>query len=226
MTSRIFLDVETAYDRWSSTYDIMDNPMVFAASAALESQHTRFRDKSVAELGCGTGRNIAALVRAEAAEVWGCDLSAGMLERARLAAPQAELLQHDITHPLPVETGRFGAALVSLAFEHIESLDAPVAELARIVARGGFALVLEIHPFMTLSGVGAHFPDGDQEIRMPSHPHSFSDWLAAFRHAGLTVAGCTEWRGRDFGPDAPAKLRERYADTPFLVEWVLERRED
>ncbi len=223
MKTRIFLDVETAYDRWAASYDALDNPMVYAASAALEHQLERFAGKSVAELGCGTGRNLAALSRAGAANVWGCDLSAGMLEKAKDAAPRAALVQHDITQPLPVETGRFDAALVSLAYEHVERLGQPLAELARIIRSGGFALILEIHPFMTLSGVGAHFPDGDHEIYMPSHAHSFSDWLSAFRHAGLTVSGCTEWRGRDFGPDAPVKLRNRHADTPFLVEWVLER---
>lgn len=223
MKPRIFLDVEAAYDRWADSYDALDNPMVYAATAALERQLERFAGKSVAELGCGTGRNLAALSRAGATGLWGCDLSAGMLEKAKHAAPGATLVQHDITRPLPVETGRFDAALVSLAYEHVARLDEPAAELARILRPGGFALILEIHPFMTLSGKGAHFPDGDREIHMPSHPHSFSDWLTAFRHAGLTVTGCTEWRGRDFGPDAPPKLRERYADTPFLVEWVVSR---
>lgn len=223
MKPRIFLDVEAAYDRWADSYDTHDNPMVYAATAALERQLERFAGKSVAELGCGTGRNLAALTRAGAADLWGCDLSAGMLEKAKAAAPDATLVQHDITRPLPVETGRFDAALVSLAYEHVDRLDEPTAELARILRHGGFALILEIHPFMTLSGKGAHFPDGDHDIHMPSHPHSFSDWLGALRHAGLTVSGCTEWRGRDFGPDAPLKLREHYADTPFLLEWVLSR---
>ncbi|MFC4724782.1 class I SAM-dependent methyltransferase [Glycocaulis abyssi] len=223
MTTRIFLDVEAAYDRWADSYDALDNPMVYAATAALERQLERFTGKSVAELGCGTGRNLAALTRAGATELWGCDLSAGMLEKAKDTAPGATLVQHDITRPLPVETGRFDCALVSLAYEHVERLDEPAAELARILRPGGFALILEIHPFMTLSGIGAHFPDGDREVYMPSHPHSFSDWLATFRHAGLTVSDCTEWQGRDFGPDAPAKLRERHADKPFLVEWVVSR---
>ncbi|MCC5980384.1 MAG: methyltransferase domain-containing protein [Oceanicaulis sp.] len=223
MTSRIFLDVEAAYDRWAASYDALDNPMVYAATAALERRLERFAGKSVAELGCGTGRNLAALSRAGAANLWGCDLSAGMLEKAKCAAPDAILFQHDITQPLPVERGHFDAALVSLAYEHVETLDQPAAELARIVRPGGFALILEIHPVMTLAGKGAHFPDGDSEIHMPSHAHSFSDWLTAFRHAGLTVSDCTEWRGRDFGPDAPVKLRERYADTPFLVEWMVSR---
>lgn len=223
MTTRIFLDVEAAYDRWADSYDALDNPMVHAATAALEPHLPRFGGQSVAELGCGTGRNLAAVTRAGATEVWGCDLSAGMLEQARRRTPDATLVQHDITRPLPVETGRFDGALVSLAYEHVEALDEPVAELARILRSGGFALILEIHPFMTLSGVGAHFPDGDSEIHMPSHAHRFSDWLAAFRQAGLTVADCTEWRGRDFGPDAPVKLRERHANTPFLVEWLVGR---
>lgn len=223
MTNRVFLDVEAAYDRWAASYDAFDNPMVYAATAALERHLEHFSGKAVAEPGCGTGRNLAALTRAGATELWGCDLSAGMLEKAKDAAPGATLVQHDITLPLPVETGRFDAALVCLAYEHVAKLDEPATELARIIRPGGFALILEIHPFMTLSGVGAHFPDGNHDIHMPSHAHSFSDWLTAFRRADLTVADCTEWRGRDFGPDAPAKLRERYADTPFLLEWLVSR---
>lgn len=223
MTNRIFFDVETAYDRWAASYDAHDNPMVFAASAALEQKLAHFTGKAVAELGCGTGRNLAALERASARTLWGCDLSAGMLEKARSAAPSATLVQTDITKRLPLETGGFDAALVSLAFEHVAELETPTAELARIVRPGGFVLILEIHPFMTLSGIGAHFPDGDVDIHMPSHPHSHADWLGAFRRAGLTVSDCREWRGRDFGTGAPVKLRERYAGTPFLLEWVVSR---
>jgi ubiquinone/menaquinone biosynthesis C-methylase UbiE len=221
-----FLDVKAAYDRWAPGYDDFDNPMVFAATRALdarlESQAPGFR---AAEIGCGTGRNLAALKAAGAAALSGFDLSEGMLDRARARNTGAALAVHDMADPLPLPDASQDLVLVALAFEHVSGLSAPLAEIRRVLSPGGRALVLEIHPFMAMSGVGAHFKDAAGAVTMPTVAHTVSGYLNAFAGAGLRVTGCREWLGGALARDAPEalarKLVKRGADFPVLIDFEL-----
>jgi len=81
--------------------------------------------------------------------------------------------------------------------------------------------VIEIHPFLSLTGVGAHFHDGDVLVRMPTFPHRFCDYVDAARRVGLAIATCREWRPRDFDGETPAKVFKRGPNVPLLVEFTL-----
>ena len=215
MTESLHLPVASAYDRWAATYDGYDNPMVFLATHILAQHLPTARNLDVFEFGCGTGRNLKALQAAGARSVAGCDLSAGMLAHA----PNA--FQHDITTPLPVPDRSAGLVLFSLTLEHIEHLTPPLSEARRILRPSGRILVIEIHPFLSLSGIAAHFNDGSQEITMPTFPHQFSNYLAAFAAAGLRLDACREWRPIDLGAAAPPKVFKRGPESPLAVEFQL-----
>lgn len=216
-----FLPVAQAYDRWAASYDAYDNPMVHASEVALGRRLPMAKGKRVAEIGCGTGRNLLRLKEAGAVSLWGCDFSSGMLREARARDAGFTLVQQDMTESLPLAQASIDFALVCLAFEHVELIAGPLAEIARVLTDEGQALLFEIHPFMAMSGVGAHFRDGKDEIHMPTFAHGFSDYLNAFREAGLVPESCREWRAGDFGDGAPSKLLKRGTQQPVLVEFVL-----
>jgi malonyl-CoA O-methyltransferase len=175
----------------------------------------------VFEFGCGTGRNLAALAAAGANPVRGCDLSEGMLSIARSKVPRADLFRHDFAQPLPDGLGEVDVALFSLTLEHADGLEHPLREARRILAPGGTVWIFEIHPFLSLSGVAAHFHDEGQEVRMPTYPHQFSNYLQAIASAGLRVVECREWRARDLDVPVPVKAVKRGPDFPMLVEFRL-----
>jgi malonyl-CoA O-methyltransferase len=215
-----FLSVRDAYDRWSAFYDAYDNPMVYMASQALEAGlATRVSGKALFEFGCGTGRNLATLRNAGAGRVTGCDLSPGMLAIANPIS--SDVFVHDMSEPLPIDSGQFDVVLFTLTLEHLENLELPLREAARIIRENGSIHLYEIHPFLSLSGVAAHFQDGEEEVRMPAYPHQFADYLRAFASAGLFVTECREWRPADLGTPAPLKAMKRGPDFPMLVEFSL-----
>jgi malonyl-CoA O-methyltransferase len=220
----VFVSVEAAYDRWAAFYDVYDNPMVFMASQALRESMLAGKPAglNVFEFGCGTGRNLALLALLGAGSLAGCDLSEGMLSVARQRCPGARLFRHEMTKELP---GSFGETadlvLFCLTLEHIDSLTAPLSQARRILRPGGRVAIFEIHPFLSLEGVAAHFNDGGEEVRMPTVAHQFAAYLGAFARTGLQVELCREWRPRDVGTPAPLRALKRGPDFPMVVEFSL-----
>jgi ubiquinone/menaquinone biosynthesis C-methylase UbiE len=216
------LDVAAAYDVWAPSYDGYDNPMVYAAGQALSQAPLALAQKTILEFGCGTGRNLAALAASGASNLIGFDFSSAMLAEARKWDGDWTLFQADMSEAIPLQDQSVDFILFSLTLEHVADLVAPLQEARRLLRTGGMIKIVEIHPFLSLNGISAHFKTTDgEEVTMPAFAHPFQDWLAAFDQAGLRVAGLKEWQARDFGTDAPAKILRRGPDWPWVVDWTL-----
>jgi ubiquinone/menaquinone biosynthesis C-methylase UbiE len=229
MTSTQHLGVKEAYDRWAATYDTTDNPMVYAATHALAAGLSNVRGLDCVEFGCGTGRNLAAMALAGARTIKGFDLSPAMLEIARArnleVSPLAwTLIQHDtISHP-PVPGASANFVLFSLTLEHVGDLALALQNARRVLRKNGTIRIVEIHPFMSLSGVGAHFVEGDTTFTMPTFPHQFEGWIKAIAAGGFVIDTLREWRASDFGEGAPEKLTRRGPHWPWLLDFTLRAR--
>lgn len=220
----IFLPVADAYDRWSSFYDAYDNPMVFMASEIVRrSLVPHVAGKDVFEFGCGTGRNLAMLEAAGAKSLTGCDLSEGMLSVARSKSPNLRLFQHDMSQQ-PVSNippRSMDLVLFSLTLEHVEDLAGPLLQARQMLRPTGRVAIIEIHPFLSLTGLAAHFDEGDDEVRMPAFPHQFQDYLNVLSIAGLRVEACREWRPVDVGNPPHLQGLKRGPQFPLTLQFLL-----
>lgn len=100
------------------------------------------RDRSVLEVGCGTGlllRRFAAL----AGEAVGVDLSPGMLAHAR--ARGLTVVEGDAA-ALPFPDARFDVAVSFKTLPHVPDLRRALAEMARVVRPGGLLVVETYNP--------------------------------------------------------------------------------
>jgi SAM-dependent methyltransferase len=205
------VDLLAAYDRWASTYDTIDNPLIAQSAAVLAARRGIFDGAAVLELGCGTARNGVLALAAGARRYVGVDGSPGMLARARerLDDPRARFVLGDLTTPVGED---FDVALICLVLEHVEGV-APVVAAAR--ARR--LLVLELHPDLHAGGVGANFRVGDEEVRLPSVRHDAAELEAAARAAGFREVSA---RSHLPSPEALARSPKlaRYAGRPVLLE--------
>ncbi|MFB7588893.1 class I SAM-dependent methyltransferase [Streptomyces sp. NPDC056169] len=110
-------------------------------AAFVEQVNTLDGPRTVADLGCGTGR-VASHLRELGAEVFGVDLSPGMVAVARDTYPGVRFEVGSMT-ALGLPDASLGGALSWYSTVHMPEgeLAASFAEFHRALAPGGFALV-------------------------------------------------------------------------------------
>jgi ubiquinone/menaquinone biosynthesis C-methylase UbiE len=141
-------DARKEFDKWSRRYDWDPlQPLFFQPSHRMILDSLHLTDHRILDIGCGTGRFAAsALCHLPNAEVWGLDLSAGMLQRAaaRSAAPggRLRLVQADSEH-LPFPDNYFNVVTCSHSFHHYPHQDKVLAEMHRVLRPDGRLLLID-----------------------------------------------------------------------------------
>jgi SAM-dependent methyltransferase len=106
----------------------------------------------VLDVGTGEGQLARAAV-ATGARVVGVDPSWGQLAEARRRAGGPLYLRAEAV-ALPLPGSAFDAVLACMVFEHIEGVDAAIAEVARVLRPGGRFLLFLNHPLLQVPGSG------------------------------------------------------------------------
>jgi len=108
------------------------------------------------DVGCGTGNYTTAL--AALGGTWhGLDASRQMLDVARQRATPVHWLLGN-AHALPFAPRRFDGVLCTLAIHHFAGLQAPFAEVARVLADGPFVIFTAFAEQMQHYWLGRYFP--------------------------------------------------------------------
>jgi ubiquinone/menaquinone biosynthesis C-methylase UbiE/DNA-binding transcriptional ArsR family regulator len=147
----------------------------------------------VGDLGCGTGQVSAALAPF-VSHVVAVDGSAAMLQAARKrlhGLGNVELRRGEL-EALPIDAGTLDAATLMLVLHHVSEPEGALAESARVLKRGGRAIVVDMLPH-----------DRDSYRQQMGHV-----WLGFDEdHVGrlLTGAGFGDLRVVALTPDARAK---------------------
>jgi SAM-dependent methyltransferase len=128
----------------------------------------------VLDVGCGPGAYIQRLAAREPGlRLTGVDLSPGMLREARAAVPSASLAVADVMR-LPFPSRAFERVLAPHMLYHAPDPDAAVAELQRVLAPDGAAVVV--------TNAGDHLR-GFRELMAASA--GMVDWVRSFQNFQL-----------------------------------------
>jgi SAM-dependent methyltransferase len=223
-------DPRAGYRTWSESYDEPGNPIVALEQPAVWSLVDPLPPRRALDAACGTGRHARHLVDL-GHDVLGVDLTPEMLERAAAHVPEARFAEPDLRQ-IPAGDGEFNLAVCGLALAHLDDLDAAVAELARVLRPAGDLVISVLHPFQALLGWQAPFADaGGERGFVREHPHTHSDYLDAFRAAGLGVRRCLEpaltvdqvrAKRRAF-EHVPEAATQAYLGLPGVLVWHVQK---
>jgi SAM-dependent methyltransferase len=134
------------------SHDVDDVPERFVPGAMrsglIAAEHfarywwaSRFASgRRVLDAGCGTGYGSKILVEAGATEVIGIDISAPVIEAARVTARGAELRVGDIAD-LPLGDDSVDLVVCLETIEHVEAPERALDELARVLAPDGLLVL-------------------------------------------------------------------------------------
>jgi malonyl-CoA O-methyltransferase len=210
--------VRDAYDAWAATYDAQDNDTRDLDAAVLREAGLPFEGEMVVELGPGTGKNTRYFA-AHARSVLALDLSPGMLARARELVLDAHVsfVEHDITLPWPVASGRAGIVAGNLVLEHVADLRPVFVEGCRVLRPGGLMFVCELHPYRQLRGVQARFRSGQEWVPVEAYPHTVAEYVNTALASGFELVRLDEWQDGSCGP-LPASAGE-----PRLLSLLFRR---
>ncbi len=209
--------VKQGYNQWAQQYDTDNNPLLALEEQVIPQLWGDVKNKVIADLGCGTGRNTVKLLTA-GATVEAVDFSEKMLDKARRKTDGNNVTFHcmDLTEQLHFRKGQFDGLLINLVLEHIEKLEPIFSECKRITRNGGFILVSEMHPMMRLKDAQASYRnfDNKKKIRLPSVPHKTGDYIRAARKNQLKIEHIGEHK-----PDA--ELLNNYQRAKKYKNWPM-----
>lgn len=138
----------SAYELWAKTYDQRDTNALLQAEEQAVLPMLRsiaFAGKTVADLGCGTGRYLRHSLSEGARNTVGVDFSRQMLLASRNNCGSCGLCESSV-EALPLRTGWFDVVISTLVLAHLPSLQRAVHEMSRVLKPQGFLVVSDFHP--------------------------------------------------------------------------------
>src|SRR5215218_1498029 len=128
-------DSREMFNRAAASYDIAAFPFFTPFGEALVEYARIQPHERVLDVGCGAGAVLAPAARVAAAAT-GVELSPAMAERARAAAPRAEVIVGDAAS-LPFDDGSFDVVLSSFVVFFLPDPTEALSEWARVLAPEG-----------------------------------------------------------------------------------------
>lgn len=134
-------DTRSLYGDWADTYDdTLVRGLGYLSPrtiAELLAGAMTGRDEPVLDVGCGTGLAGSHLAGHGFACIDGIDYSAEMLRVAKDTGHYRNLMELDLTRPLPLQDGTYAGALCTGTFTHGHVGPGCLAELFRVLRPGG-----------------------------------------------------------------------------------------
>lgn len=164
-----------AYDQWSEAYDSQPDNLMLAldeqvTSALLEG--ISLQSKTIADIGCGTGRHWEKIRSGNPDKIIGFDVSAGMLAILKQKYPEAETyLVNDIHLPV-LENESCDLVISTLTLAHIQDLEGALKEWNRILKPGASMMITDYHPAALARGAQRTFRVNEQTIAIRNYVHS------------------------------------------------------
>ena len=188
------MDIEKAYNIWSSNYDTNKNKTRDLDKKVTEETLSKYSFKNVLELGCGTGKNTKWLLSV-GAEVIGLDFSQEMLTIAKesITDKRAQFKKADLNDDWEVENQYADLVTSSLTLEHIEDLNAIFRQANKKLKENGIFFISELHPFKQYTGSKARFETDAGMVELKVFTHHISDYIKSAESNGFELLELNEW---------------------------------
>jgi malonyl-CoA O-methyltransferase len=189
------LTSRSAYRLWAANYPpYPHNALMEIEQIAMLRLLPDLKDKTVLDLGCGSGRYGLIAQQRGASAVIGVDDSQAMLHAGVSAGVRFPLVEASMIS-LPFTEKQFSVVICGLALGHLNSSDlhCTFRELHRVLVTNGTLLFSDFHPSLYARGGRRTFtaPNGNQ-YHVEHYPHTLNDYRCAVEDVGFTITAVDE----------------------------------
>lgn len=163
-----------AYDLWSDSYDMQPGNLMLDLDEIIFTtllQDVELTDKTVADIGCGTGRHWPKLYAKSPIIVRGYDVSEGMLGKLKLKFPDAITTQITDNRLLGTASASLDCIVSTLTIAHVKDLEETIETWARVLKPGGDLILTDFHPNALLKGGKRTFRHDNRQMSVINFIH-------------------------------------------------------
>ncbi len=181
---------KAAYDIWSESYDLQPGNLMLDLDERIFSgliEHLILYDKTIADVGCGTGRHWEKLYAKKPTQLMGFDISGGMLNQLKQKYPDAifKLTQDNLLES--VADSSIDCLISTLTIAHIENIDEAIAAWSRVLKTGGDLVITDFHPKALANGGTRSFQHQGRSLSVTNYIHPLEKLQNIFNKYDLIV---------------------------------------
>jgi len=173
-------DPVTAYNLWSESYDAQPGNLMLDLDEQMLSDlltDVSLKDKTVVDIGCGTGRHWNRILSQKPSALIGYDVSVGMLNKLKAKFPAAKTylaLDNSLTE---LENESCDIIISTLTIAHIEHLKDAFLEWHRVLKKGGRIIFTDYHPEALIKGGNRTFAYKGRIVAVKNYTHNIDELL-------------------------------------------------
>ncbi len=178
---------EDAYNLWASSYDSQPDNLMLALDEELFSNLIKdilFAHKTIADVGCGTGRHWQKIIDNKPMKLIGYDVSEGMLGMLKNKFPDAETNKLDNNHLAGLKNDSIDIIISTLTVAHIEDIQEAFAEWNRVLKPGGEIIITDYHPEALSKGGNRTFNHNNKSVAVKNNIYPVADIKKIVRQFG------------------------------------------
>ncbi len=188
------MSIEQAYNSWAVQYDTNENKTRDLDKESTIETLSRYEFNDVIELGCGTGKNTAWLLKT-AKQIIGLDFSQEMLNLAKdkFSDDRVRFEKADLTKNWSIKNDWADLITCSLTLEHIRDLGHIFRQANQKLKKNGFFFISELHPFKQYSGSKAKYETNGKTKELEVYTHHISEYINEAEKSHFKLIEIREW---------------------------------
>jgi ubiquinone/menaquinone biosynthesis C-methylase UbiE len=181
---------EVAYNLWSESYDSQPDNLMLALDEEVFSgllNEINIKNKTVADVGCGTGRHWKKILDNEPKKLIGFDVSEEMLKMLHQKFPYAETHRLANNKLLQLNNESCDCIISTLTIAHIQNAEEAITEWTRVLKPGGQMIITDYHPLALAKGGKRTFRHNNQTVAVKNYVHTLENLESIARQLGLQL---------------------------------------
>jgi len=166
-----------AYDLWSEEYDAQPGNLMLDLDEVLFPKlldQAIIQNKSVADIGCGTGRHWGKIMKMHPTQLSGFDVSEGMLSKLQEKFTDANTFKINNDLLSNVQDAAFDTIISTLTVAHIENIEQALQAWCRILKPSADVIITDFHPKLLAFGGKRTFKHHNERMAVKNYVHAVS----------------------------------------------------